>query len=52
MTNKAYTTADLGIFGVHPCSLRCFYDLPRILNTGITHLYSWTGGETAGETAF
>ncbi|MFD4430960.1 hypothetical protein [Nocardia sp. NPDC058497] len=32
MTDKAYITADLGIFGVHPCSLRNFYDLPTILN--------------------
>ncbi|MFE7720472.1 hypothetical protein ACFU44_15685 [Nocardia rhizosphaerihabitans] len=50
MTDKAYTTADLGIFGVHPCFLRFFYDLPRILNTCITYPYSWIGGEKAGET--
>ncbi|WP_101466306.1 hypothetical protein [Nocardia fluminea] len=33
MTDKAYTTADLVIFGVHPCFLRFFYDLPTIHNT-------------------
>ncbi|GGN99233.1 hypothetical protein GCM10011610_67000 [Nocardia rhizosphaerihabitans] len=49
MTDKAYTAADLGIFGVHPCSLRFFYDLPKILNTCITYLYSWIGVEKAGE---
>ncbi|MFE6920812.1 hypothetical protein ACFVAV_07170 [Nocardia sp. NPDC057663] len=32
MTDKAYTTADQGIFGVHPCFLGYFYDLPTILN--------------------
>ncbi len=45
MTDKAYTTADLGIFGVHPCFLRFFYDSPTIHNTCITHLYSSMGGE-------
>ncbi|WP_446221398.1 hypothetical protein ACTWPB_15630 [Nocardia sp. IBHARD005] len=51
MTDKAYTTADLVIFGVHPCFLRFFYDLPRISNTCITYLYSRIGGKQAGEMA-
>ncbi|WP_097247334.1 hypothetical protein [Nocardia amikacinitolerans] len=44
MTDKAYTTADLGIFRVHPCFLRFFYDLPRILNTYIANRYSRIDG--------
>ncbi|GAD81785.1 hypothetical protein NCAST_05_02210 [Nocardia asteroides NBRC 15531] len=50
MTDKAYTTADLGIFGVPPCFLRFFYDLPRILNTCIRYLYSPSGDEKVAET--
>ncbi|MEV0684282.1 hypothetical protein AB0I35_10490 [Nocardia sp. NPDC050378] len=50
MTDKAYTPADLVIFGVHPCFLRFFYDLPTILNTCITLMYSWIDDEKAGET--
>ncbi|MBP2189903.1 hypothetical protein BJ987_002804 [Nocardia goodfellowii] len=40
MTDKAYTTTDLVIFGVHPCFLRFFYDLPTTHNTCITYIYS------------
>ncbi|WP_280220094.1 hypothetical protein [Nocardia neocaledoniensis] len=49
MTDKAYPTADLGIFRVHPCSRRFFYDSPRSLNTCTTCLYSRIGAEVAGE---
>lgn len=40
MTDKAYPTVDLRIFGVSPLFLRSFYDLPRILNTSIGSPYS------------
>ncbi|UGT57002.1 hypothetical protein [Nocardia asteroides] len=47
MTDKAYPTADLGIFRVHPCSRRFICDSPTILNTGVTTRYSWIGVEKA-----
>jgi hypothetical protein len=50
MTDKAYTTADLVIFGAHPCFLRFFYDLPRISNTCITYFHSQIVDEQARET--
>ncbi|MGW6123078.1 hypothetical protein ACWFRF_28835 [Nocardia sp. NPDC055165] len=50
MTDKAYTTVDLVIFGVHPCFLRFFYDLPRIFNTCITYFHSQIIDEQARET--
>ncbi|MGS2805738.1 hypothetical protein [Nocardia sp. MW-W600-9] len=50
MTDKAYTTADLVIFGVHPYFLRFFYDLPRNLNTCITYFHSRIVDEQAGGT--
>lgn len=39
MTDKAYTTVDLVIFGVHPCFLRFFYDLPTIHNTSAGEIF-------------
>ncbi|WP_143876213.1 hypothetical protein [Nocardia fluminea] len=43
MTDKAYITVDLVIFGVHPCFLRFFYDLPTIHNTSGGEIFPDSG---------